>query len=222
MFSSKSVVMFVAALVVAVVVTTQASAAWIIPADVIASSEQQANDAAIRTIDGSGLSEESTAGLHAAGPVTSWSFKQGGGVVNGDEWITFDLGAAYDLTDLHIWQFTRTSHPTDGNRGVKFFDVLVSANGVDFTEVLSNQLLAKAKNENGDNLPDGDEPVQTFSLAVDGVRYIQLGVDSTWEGNGDWQGGFGEVRFEGEAAIPEPASLALIGLGGLMMLKRRR
>lgn len=201
-----------------------ASALWLIPTGVTASSEQQANDKATKTIDASGLSAESVAGLHAAGPATSWSFRQGNSVNNNEEWITFDLGSLYNLTDLHIWQFTRTSHPTDGNRSVKQFDVSVSSDNVGFTEVISNAILNKAVNVSppNDSLPDGDEPVQSFSLIQSGVRYVTIGIDSTYEGsNNDWQGGLGEVRFEG-TLVPEPGSLALLGIGGLLVGYRRR
>jgi hypothetical protein len=224
MWNRKSVTVCIAAIAVAGFTAAQASAAWIIPTGAFASSEQPGNGAAIQAIDGVHLTAESTAGLHNAAANSSWSMQQGGGGNVQDEYITLDLGDFYDLTDLHVWQFTRNSTGNDANRSVKIFDVLVSTDGVFFTEVLSDLSLTKAIDVAPANgLPDGGEPVQSFSLVQSNVRYVQLGVDLTYENNGtkDWQGGFGEVRFEG-TLVPEPASMALIGLGGLLMARRRR
>lgn len=201
-----------------------ANAAWIVPIGATASSSETGSTPSM-VIDGSGLSAESTSGLHAAGASTSWSMDQGNLVAVADEFITIDLGALYDLTSLHIWQFTRNTAANDTNRGVKIFDVLVSADNLSFTEVLSNQTLNKPI----DTLPvigtpDGNEPVQSFALIQTGVRYVQLGIDSTYEsaGTNDWQGGLGEVRFEGVAAVPEPSASLLGGIGMLLLLRRRR
>jgi hypothetical protein len=197
-----------------------ASAAWIIPVGVTATSEHSTpNDAAINTINGSGLSAENATGLHAAANNVSWSFAQGNDLKNDAESMTIDLGALYDLTDIHIWQFTRNSVSNDANRGVNQFDVLVSADNSIFNEVITNANLTKALNSGG--LPTGNEPVQSFALVQTGVRYITIGVDSTHEGNSDWQGGIGEVRFEG-TAVPEPTTTALLGLGGIALILRRR
>jgi hypothetical protein len=209
-----------------IVLTGTSMAAWIMPAAATATSEQGSATAA-RTLNPSDLTAESIAGLHTAGATSSWSFAQGNGINNDAEYITFDLGGAFDLTDLHVWQFTRDTVGNDENRGVSQFDVLVSSDNVSFTEVLSNLTLSKAIDTTPDNgLPDGNEPVQSFGLAQTGVSYVRLAVDSTFEGGAgrDWQGGFGEVRFEGAAvaAVPEPSATALLGLGGLALMLRRR
>lgn len=194
-------------------------AAWIIPISATSSSETNA----INAINGSGLSSESISGLHAAGSNNSWSMIQGNGIIISNEYITVDLGALHDLTHIHLWQFTRNTVGNDANRSLRNFDVLISADGVSFTEVISNATLTKAIDVSSPvGIPDGNEPVQSFALVQSGVRYVQIGVDTTYEGSSsDWQGGFGEVRFEG-TLVPEPSTALLGGLGLLALLRRRR
>ena len=89
--------------------------------------------------------------------------------------------------------------------------------------VFSQSLKKQIPSIPADNLPDGDEPVQSFALVQRGVRYVQIGVDSTYEGGSgrDWQGGIGEIRFEG-TLVPEPSAALLGGFGALLLLRRRR
>lgn len=196
---------------------------WIIPVGAVATSEQDANDVATKTIDGSGLSAENASATHAAANNVSWSMRQGDGTLVGDEHITFDLGDLFDLTSAYVWQFTRNDTGGDLNRGVRQYDILVAGNDAIFTEVVSDALLNKAIDANLNNLPDGNEPAQIQPLVASGVRYVRFGIDLTYENRADrdWQGGFGEVRFEGTSVVPEPSILALLGLGGVLLLWRR-
>lgn len=77
-----------------------------------------------------------------------------------------------------------------------------------------------------DNTIDTGEPnpaqLVSFGSTVSG-RYIEVTFTDNHVGSpgvtaGGDRVGIGEVRF----AVPEPASIALLGLGGLMMLRRRR
>ena len=48
--------------------------------------------------------------------------------------------------------------------------------------------------------------MQSFPLVQAGVRYVQLGINLDLRGfqHQDWQGGFGEVRFQGSLATVPP------------------
>ncbi|MFI4860841.1 MAG: PEP-CTERM sorting domain-containing protein [Phycisphaerales bacterium JB063] len=75
----------------------------------------------------------------------------------------------------------------------------------------------------------GTNSAQAFGLGGDSGRYVQLTFTDNHFGDPDGQGvagggdrvGIGEVRFATEV-VPEPGSLALLGLGGLALLRRRR
>ena len=62
---------------------------------------------------------------------------------------------------------------------------------------------------------DGDEWT-TSTTAVFGVTKMRLGSGLTNAGHGVF---FDDVVF---AAVPDPATLALLGMGGLMFARRRR
>ena len=60
---------------------------------------------------------------------------------------------------------------------------------------------------------------------VDGADFLLWQRDPGVGELGDWQDNFGTVappQAAAASAVPEPASLALLGLGGLMLLYRRR
>ena len=60
---------------------------------------------------------------------------------------------------------------------------------------------------------------QTFA-AVNGVTHIRLTDINNAGDPGDPYVGFSEIRFGG--AVPEPTTTALLGLGGLALILRRR
>lgn len=104
--------------------------------------------------------------------------------------ITFDLGDAFDLEDVHIWNMNQTNL-TD--RGVQEFDLLVSTDGVDFTPALSSQTLSESPG--GTNVA-----AQTFDLTGNnGVTHVRLEVISN---HGSDYTGLAEVMFT--VSTPDP------------------
>lgn len=111
--------------------------------------------------------------------------------------ITFDLHGTYNLSQIHIWNGNQWSFSLNLTaRGVAQFDVLVSSNGTDFTEVLSNQPLTRSP-------VNTYVQAQSFSLAGNnGITHVRLRVDSN---HGDTYTGLSEVMF---SAIPDPGLTA--------------
>jgi hypothetical protein len=120
--------------------------------------------------------------------------------------ITLDPGAtgtletvAFDYAGL-----TNTGTGQTGNRDQNF-DVFV--NGVSFdTQKQTSQVNGSLDFTDLADLNEGLNTIVIVSTEVDGPGY-NMGIDN--------------LRFFGEV-VPEPSSLALIGLGGLLMVLRRR
>ena len=70
-----------------------------------------------KTIDGSGLS----AGLHDNNASNMWLTDIN--LPSNDPWITYDLGANYDLGSLHVWNYNEYS---PANRGIQDVEILTA------------------------------------------------------------------------------------------------
>jgi hypothetical protein len=168
--------------------------------------------AAVNTINGSGLSFALNTGDTIPGTYPTHS------AVNNNIWhtavgvltptITFDLGASYDVTGFHLWNFQQFD-TTGVSRGIQTTNILGSSDGISFTTLISNQTFTQAT---GLSTYTGED----YSLSAANIRYVRFGVLSNY---GDVNvTGLSEVRFLGTVAVPEPSSLAMLALGGLVML----
>lgn len=61
-----------------------------------------------------------------------------------------------------------------------------------------------------------------FDSPQTGVTTFVLRVDKTGQGGNEARPGLAEVTFYGSAVVPEPSTTALLGLGGLALIRRRR
>lgn len=151
-------------------------------------------------------------GLNINGPGThdnSWSpaqvhwFTKPETHVN-DSFVYVDLGAEYDLHSVKIWNFNES-----GTAGCTALDLWVSTDNLTYVNTLSITELAAA--------PANATTAygETFSMIGATARYVL--VDVTGAVNISYAG-LSEVQF----FTPEPTTIALLGLGALALIRKRR
>ena len=113
--------------------------------------------------------------------------------------LTFDLGALYDVQTIDVWRRVGNGTVTDLTFSVSTDDISYSA-PVAYTPATwtNNQATIDVS-------------------AFDNAQYVRmkLGPDAV---SGGWLM-LTEVAFDG---VPEPATMSLLALGGLALLRRRR
>ncbi len=170
----------------------------------------------------------------------------------GKVWTVVDLGAVYDLSTVNIWNFQWQNSATLpagdlSNRGISQFDLYVRNSVADTDDgtaggtainlnntsyggylnvvasfslgtsnpwqlALTDQQIARAPNTD-------DYAGLSYDLSGYTGRFVSIVADSSYGGAGV---GIGKVRFDGTMVVPEPSVIALLGLGGLGLVLRRR
>lgn len=170
----------------------------IIPRAVTVSTYYSVNYAPSFMIDGSGLKggfgREAT---HTNANLGNLFWHSNTGIVVSNQWVEFDLGVPYHVTNALVWQLAQAGLTT---RGVKDFTIKVAGADYQFTTLSAGNRLAQATGA-------GQEPVQVVPLLAENVRYVRFNVESNWGASGIV--GLSEVRFEVLHAEPHPTAMVL-------------
>ena len=132
-------------------------------------------------------------------------------------WVQFDLGAVYTINSFEIWNYHEGWNGSQ-QRSVNGVTIVYGST----TANMAAGTIDGSSTGPGYNfaMPDvNDDPYagETFTLASSfDARYIQFDISST---HGATYAGMAEVQFDG---VPEPASMSLLALGGLGLLRRKR
>ncbi len=151
----------------------------------------------------------------------------GGGDVDNDPFVVFNLGAPKELESIQIWNYNETlpNRPELLGRGVNELEILVGDTPTGpFTSLgVFNLGLAP-----GNTLFDYSEILHVSGFG----QYVMFDILSNHNGAQYPNGlnnvdvnfvGLSEVRFFSVLpAVPEPATFTLLGVAGLAVLRRRR
>jgi len=167
----------------------------------------------INTVNGNGLSAPTLTATHAGtSPANSWVSTQG--VLTGQ--ITFNLGGVFSVNSFSFWNQNGGGPGAAGSTGIRNVQVFYSTDGVIFT-ALAGGPSSFAQVPGAVGLPP-----EIFSFTAVTATHFRFIVRSNY---GDTaQTGFAEVGFNSVQAVPEPATMLLLGSGlvGLASKVRRR
>ena len=214
---TNSVLMLAA--VTVLLIASSADAALVQPVGATASSELAAGYEAVNVQNGNGLNapfDETATHVAGSGSGTMWLSSNVGVSTSIGQFITFDLGSEFDLSDAYIWNYNQDGQ---GARGFNTYDIFVADSGGVFGAAL---ITGATLNDAGGV---AGELAQTQAMVASNVQFVKFVNGSNSANN---VVGLSEVRFNSVEAppgtAPEPSTLILAALGfvGLMGTRRRR
>jgi len=151
-------------------------------------------------IDGSGLTGTGRRATHSNANGWGLFWNSDVNVVTSQQWIEFDLGAVYDVTNALIWQLVAEGAT---KTGVKAFSIRVAGSDHTFSTYSTDNMLNQGSSEL-------EQFPRVLPLVAKNIRYVRLEIQSNW-GRADGSVGLSEVRFE--VAPPETNAFIRIPVG---------
>jgi hypothetical protein len=194
------------AVVCALVLSASASAAIVTGVTATTNMSAGFSTSLANTVNGVGLSSYSLTASHDGTiPGNSWVSS---GTLTGQ--VQFDLGQPLFIDGFSFWNQNGGGPGGAGITGINSVTITSSLDGSTFTPIVGAPAAFAV-------VPTNFSPPQAFSFLPVQARFVRFAVNSN---HGDTaQTGFAEVAFN---AVPEPASLGLLALGGLGLARTRR
>lgn len=182
-----------------------------------------------------GVLDNPADGQHGSSTRQSWRGNETADAAVAEEWIQWDLGASYQLDSIRVWNYNDSSRFDDGIHTVDIYlsnaavpgdpEIAGVGNGDNWTHWAVDAILTSAPGTAGYTGFDL-ETVVGSALPAGEFRFVRFEVDSTHRMEGQTLSGsdsnnasLSQIEF---FAVPEPGSLALLGLGGVLVASRRR
>ena len=170
-------------------------------------------------LDVTGLLHSQIGGDNSAGASNMWF--SGKSTVVADQWLQIDLGGVYDISSMNVW------NEYEGWPAGRGTNAVVITYGTEITGSMAQGTVAPITSPGTLSITNfAQAPAtnpftgETFTEAFT-AQYILFDIGSNYGGISTGEGlvGLAEVQFDG---VPEPATMSLLAIGGLALIRRRR
>ena len=197
---------------VAAGLATTSQAAMFNADSAVAGSEHSSSYDILNAIDGSGLPAIFDASTpHAVYSTNNHWTAASGSILNNTAWAEFMFNSEVTMGTFYMW-----NHQSNGVASNPDYDVTLF--NLRLYDAADNEIFSMLNVSAQEDLTTA----QIFAFdPVTGVRKARFEILANARPNNDSWTGVAEVRFDTEA-VPEPATMAVLGLGAATLLRRRR
>ena len=212
-------------MLVLMLTTLSASAAWLAPANSDQSSSDEAYLTAETTVNDNGMYVPTPNTYHSNNATYSPFTPGVMGMMwlseNGDEepWVAFGFDNLVTIDEMKIWNFNDQSQLSAGILEARvFYTTDTTLPLASRTWIDAGTIAVARATGSGYYGANTVVDVPTDLPGLDGMKMtgVMLEVLDTY---GSTQAGLSEIQFEG---VPEPATMGLLAVGGIAMLRSRR